>query len=349
MVESIFKYNFWISDEDYLKIMNQYYEELKGKLLAYLCKNCGLKEMLEIIDIEICKTIDSNGMYKDTDILSGVVSVKNQLGQKALVIFNYREKYTCLESEMLTYLIMEDIKVIVPLGNYEFEFNRGHVYIHNLLKDKWGVYIMGSQKQIISTQYDTIELINEYVNWRDDLYLVSKNGNKGCIGFGINKICSIPIIYEDVQLEFYEKLKCLKVKSDGNFGIYLYLPSTKIKYDVSRDESFTYPYIKKCFISPLFQHIELQFYDEHNVYLKVSLNGKFGIIDAFNKEFVVPIVFDEITYFSYDNNGINCYGLINGENIFYNGVSFMKTMVFEPQIDNEYKRIRKKIENKKGN
>ena len=340
MVENILKYNFWISDGEYDKLMNQSDEELESKLLDYLCKILGVKGKLEIADIEIRDFIDSNGMYKNTDVMSGAVSVKDQLGRKAFVKFNYREKRTSLESGyILKHSVMENIEVIVPLENYEFIFNQGRVYIHNLLDNKWGVYLIGSQKQIIPTQYDTIELLDQYVNWKDDLYLVSKDGNKGCIGFGINKICSIPIIYEDVQLEFYGKLKYFKVKRDGNFGICLFLPSTKTKYDVSRDESFTYPYIKKSFISPFFQHIEVLFDAEEDVYLKVNLNGKFGVIDAFSKRLVVPTVFDEITYFSYDGN-INCYGLIDGESVFYNGYTFIEKVAIDPQIDDEYKRVR---------
>ncbi len=118
-------------------------------------------------------------------------------------------------------------------------------------------------------------------------------------------------------------------------------------YDSEKDRDYKKSYINKKFIPPIFDEINVVQINENNntIILKVSLNGKVGLLDVYRKKFLVPIIFDSITsfYFNESEESLKCCGIIDGEQYFYDGINFYKceqrNMSSEP-----FNRVRKIIE-----
>ena len=164
---------------------------------------------------------------------------------------------------------------------------------------------------------------------------------------------NIPIKYD--QIIFDSELPIRDKNSDvvayvrkGNkWGAYCYLVDYHERYSKKDNKEYEQEYVKKRFIAPLFDSIILiNNYDRsfETMFFKVSINNKFGILDAFNRKFVIPVIFDNIDKVNINYMEIEAYGEIDGKTCISKGHEVQVLTTVDVKLSDEYKLIRKKIE-----
>lgn len=165
-----------------------------------------------------------------------------------------------------------------------------------------------------------------------------------------NSAYNIPIKYDEIKYDegydIYDvdSNAIAYVRSDNKWGAYCYLVDYHERYDEKTGKLWEQEYVKKRFIAPLFDSIKVLKNDCDPLYLLVSLNGKYGILEAYSRRFVTPIVFDSIdkTIITYMN--FEVFGQINGKNIRYDGKHFYEQTPYYFNYSDEYRLVKKKIE-----
>ena len=137
------------------------------------------------------------------------------------------------------------------------------------------------------------------------------------------------------------------VESNDKWGAYCYMVDFHERYSNKTNKTFEQEYVRKRFIPPLFDSIKV-IYDYNSafetMFFIVSINGKYGILDAYNKRFIVPIIFDRIDNIKITYMGVEVYGEIDGKHCISKGHEVQVLTSMDVSLSDEYKLIRRKIE-----
>lgn len=293
----------------------------------------------------------TNVMGDDIYVKTYILTDKN--GKNALVSIENSVHYGCPIGEF---------KILLGLENREFykvNFPGIKLYItKNLNTGKKGIYSLNSKRFVAEEKYDEIEPIKVFpfdANYAlkteatrySYIFNITLNEKVGRIDLGKWKK-NIPLKYKKVyspiipEIDSYNLngspiLEIVKVQNtNGKIGAYCYCVAFHTKYISDEDRGVNYRYIKKRFIEPIFNDVELYGYitnhkqldiltDFENikeVLLKVNINGKFGIISAFAKKLIVPPIFDKIE----DAKPNDKY------EYFYGTIAEDKYVIYNPQL-----------------
>ena len=176
--------------------------------------------------------------------------------------------------------------------------------------------------------------------------LISRKGK-----FGIRDISSfngtydIPAIYDEIKnISSYETIiddekfidqcvGCVSLVRDNNkWGAYCYLLN---------DDT-----IEKTTINTVFDKIEVFYVDKKNIeiFLKIYLNNKCGILAAYKNKLIVPVSFDKIVSCSnIESKKWQINGIINNEKVIFDGKTFNIVKRMDIDYLNEYSNEKKLI------
>lgn len=295
---------------------------------------------------------------------------KNSKGQQALIKFNMEDGYDCNTGTEIF-----DAEVLLPFEEREFEeVTLYSVITKNKNNNKYGEYnfIKGF---VIEEKYDLITV-------KEQDRIITLDGKQGRISS--NKMFNIPPRYDELfeaSFSLFNKnyshsfsldddienqndllnmscpcpTKYVVLTKKGNLvGAYCYITDFHMRYDVNEDRGWKHRFIKKRLIPPVFDDVKVVNVDKERaeITLEVSLNGKVGILEAYRKTFIVPIIFDSIISYEYILNRdiyefvLNCYGLIDGVEYFYDGKTLTKIEPIAPKLTLDFLAVKNKIEKK---
>lgn len=185
----------------------------------------------------------------------------------------------------------------------------------------------------MNKQYDSVKL---------DItgMLISKDNKYGIKDISSGKnIYEIPLKYDEIiSINSYKTIidnksieetstgSVVLVRNQNKWGAYCYLLDSKTKYREKNDRMITTSFINSAKVMTIFDKLEVFYIDKKgvDVYFKVYSNGKCGILSAYKKSFIVPMVFDDIIGANNIDKNWNVYGTINGENVLYDSVRYYK-------------------------
>lgn len=338
-------------EQDFIinKIVNDLYD---WKKITDEMKNVSLKFVYE----DTCL----NNLFENRNVVNEYYFCTNSEKEQGIISVLRYTGYNTSKKEPIIKVLLPFCKRTLEIGNYKStDVTELTVLTHNKGTNKYGIISLNNSelKFLLDEKYDEIK--------SDDTGYIVRIDNR------VGRVCvdkkhyNIPIKYDDIKEQkhacfskFGELVEQVSfpqgnalVKSGNLWGAYCYTEDYHFR-SLKRDPDITFDqkYIKKRFVPPLFEKIEPFYYDydEKNIYLKVLLNGKIGILDVYNRNFVAPIVFDKITHFektkiaeSYDDKFV-FYGYINGSYYQYDGKSFFKKDE-EVFLSEPYQNVKEKI------
>lgn len=311
----------------------------------------------EMRDITVVLSYNNFGLvniFRKRATLMHYFVCSNTRGEQALLSVTKEDGY-----EWNTGTGIKKIKVYLPFSNRIFirdENSLINFFSKNIDTGKVGLFTMFKNGKFeIEEKYDTLSSGLSG-------YLATLNNKIGRIN-PYNGAFNIPIKYDEVVevntsnvsmpnggiICRDEKNNLVLVRLNNKWGAYCYINDYHIRYDYAHDRNFSHRYVRKRFITPLFDKIELYFIDDIHtrIVLKVWLNGKCGLLDVYDRKFIAPIIFDDIlNYEEVKNDKYYVYGFINGVNSKYDGENFVKMEKINVEYSETYRLVRSRIEKK---
>ncbi len=293
-------------------------------------------------DLLLKKTID--GLYKGREVTEEMKDISMELIWNSFSLHNIfgadcdvRERYICTNPDGEQGIIdvirwdgynycdnsVKKVKVVLPFIPRKLErlgSSTSAFLTENPDNHKKGVIEVNTKKylakQAIEEKYDGIEKVD------DGVYIVKIGDKFGRVNTR-NNVYDIPARYDEIK----DGRLVTCVRLGDKWGAYCYAFDEHCRYSHSSCDFFAQSYIKKRFVPPIFDNVRLAIYDKRSrkTFLYVTLGDKTGVLDAYDRQFVVPVVFDEIRFGVHMNSGIfMCYGYIDGDWYMYNGDFFVK-------------------------
>lgn len=337
--------------------MNDANKKIKGQLIQDLYPGREVTpEMRKIKATVVDGDFGLDNVFRDRKEVTRHYMCENISGEKALIAVAFEDDFS---HDSLTTTIKK-AEVFLPFANREFLFDGCFYrtcYTKNLDTGKMGKYVLGHGFTLEEIYDNLVEGIEGEI---------ATIGNK--TGRVASRDYDIAIKYDELVEIDTSNIYVLNrgvmvrgipnsvvlVKLDGKWGAYCYLKDYHSHYISSADKEITRRYLKKRFIAPLFDKIEIHTIDdaEKRIVLRVWLNNKVGLLEVYSREFICPIVFDAITKWEktcdggINDYGYNIYGYIDGEFYRYSNGNLVKEELVNIEYPEPYMRVREKIEKK---
>lgn len=364
------------------EVYDKFYDEMKksvsfwplsnnGKKAFYICISSILKKLFNQEDIDVCELLakikvslvtssPANNNIKSTPSFCPYFIIENDRNEQALIqikmeILGAKQNHDEKDPEKRFYEPFEvsaniSAKIIAPFMKRKYQIIDYHTpVLYSTDEDnKTSLYSLLKEKTV-SKEYD-------YIEKNDFGYRVENNNKVGRISI-IRKDFNIPTKYDeitkiskddevDILLSKRNETKYLvdRVRIKNKVGAYCYTKDYHDRYDYSQDRSFSHEYIKKAYIAPIFDTLEcLEI--QNKLYLVVSINGKYGVLDPFKHKFICSTIFDVITKINImDDESLTIYGEIDGNEYYYQNNILIKNEQCEVVLSDEFVLAREKIE-----
>lgn len=227
-------------------------------------------------------------------------------------------------------LKIKKIEFLLPIEYDEISSFEGSFKIKK--DNKYGIYDYDNLELVLPAEYDDIS----YLAY--GCFKVKKDNKYGVYGIKKKKGLLLPIKYDDVSRLTYDYFK---VKKDNRYGIYNY-DNAKLVLPVEY-ENISYLKNGHFKVKKDNQYDEIFYLGSKSWGFRK--NNKYGLYEAENREFVLPIECDEILklddkFFKIKKD--NQYGLYKPEKkelllqIKYDNISYLKDEYFEVKKDNKF-------------